>query len=318
MNNLIIGLLEHHSSHFSTFKTRESIADAISVFASAFENKILSPSDMECIMTFLLSFPKPNSGTLPLLASMTHHTVEMALTSAILQLSFSCTDKLPGIIDDVLKCTVWAVQFDSSQQLKDFLLILLLQMVPSVGKTPFPTESVFDLWVSLSKHLNTELSVKLCIRLEYYLAHLFESPGAEQEQWTLYQRIINMSAELFTETCLTTITHRAAIIESDDTIKASCLLSAVLSYDCSKFQCIAQIMSGIESDVKLVRLWNGGFLDRIVLTFVLQMEAINGTGVALDPVYGKALAVIGKRMICLLDREVSLVDNLFLCRDGEF
>eukprot|EP00804_Cyclotella_cryptica_P013520 CCRYP_017246-RC/>CCRYP_017246-RC protein AED:0.15 eAED:0.15 QI:74/1/1/1/1/1/6/1144/2412 len=290
----------------------QNISDATTVLTAAFENKILNPTDMHCIAAFFLAFSNSKaSAVVSMLASTGRNTAEMELAFAILQISLAPTSKVPNIIEDVLKHIVSAILRDDSTgnlgRLTDFFVIILLELVPTVkilSTTKFSPETLFDLWAVLSKHPRTDLSVKLCLRLEDYMSHLFASPDHYRDQWIVYRRIIKTSPQLFINACLNTTRRRALLHESCDRPAARSFLSEVFSYDCSNICHLSKTISEFEDNAEVMDLWNDGRFDCIASTFVFRTKTHESRAdITTSPSYKKALSVISKRLIHLLDQE---------------
>jgi hypothetical protein len=270
---------------------------------------------MHCIAAFFLSLSnsKTSAAISTLLASIGRNTVEIELVFAILQLSLAPTSNVPHIIDDVLKHVVSAILRDDTtgnlSRLTDFLVIILLEMLPTVeslSTSNFPPEALFELWAALSKHLRTDLSVKLCLRLEDFMSHLFAMPDNYRDQWIVYQRIIKMTPQLFIDACLNTTRRRAVLNEIPDRPAARGLLSEVFRYDCTNICYLVKSISEVDDDVKLLELSNDGLFECIASTFVLRTKSNESSADSTtNPSFKKVLSVIGKRLIHLLDREVS-------------
>ena len=260
---------------------------------------------MQCIVTFFLASNINPS----YLAPIEQVTIESQLTCALLQLSSSASVNFPDIILESLKHTTLEThRGNSSNSLRDFLLLVLLEVVaPSSTEESvafhLPTETVFDLWLLLSKNFVNHYSAKLCFCLEDYLTRLFNTPDNEKDQWILYRKIISMTPELFTETCLQTM-HKRALTEEE--VSSSCFLASILTYDGSKFGCLWRTICKIDHDDKLTKqLWNNGHLDSLASTLLLQAQAQSSSnGFTKDPLYKDAISVLGERMISILEQKV--------------
>ena len=117
----------------------------------------------------------------------------------------------------------------------------------------------------------------------------------------VYQRINKLiPPEKFVERCLFTLHHKIAEDNKlDSSADNETLLSAVLRYDCSKFSCLATLLSHPPNNDSFMKLWNSGHLDNIVASFILQMKAQKIT-------MEISTNTIGERFIALLDEEVSV------------
>ena len=264
--------------------------DIISSVASAHERKILRPIDMKCIATFLRAVL--DSDSLALLDSPS--SVELELACAILQLSAQ-----PECVNVVLKHAVIAVQHEN-RKLRDFLLEILVGMTENEMCHGFSPGAMIYLWASLADHLDMKLVAKLFMPVEDKLSHLF-STYDDQGKWIVYQHIVK-DPELFIGRCLRTM--EKMMRQHNTEVAAGCLLSSILTYDCSEFTSLAKILANIEHDNEYTTLWNSGQLDLIACTFLEQTQNQCVDEITSQPFYSKALSVIGKRLTFLLEQKV--------------
>jgi hypothetical protein len=258
--------------------------------------------------TFLLAVSK-DCDTM-LLSSIKSSSFELELTCSILGLS-SITRKTnnPSIINDILKHTISAVQHSNSNNdtdfRRDFLLLVLLgiiQSIPVAKSVHLSPENMFDLWVSLSKRLDIHNSARLYCCIGNRLSCLFKTSHDTRDHRVVHQKIIDMSPDVFAEQCLYATEKLASLSQGDSTQQAD-FLSAVLTYDCSRFICLARTLSEVTHNGKLSHLWDNGQLDILASTFLLESQKqMDNNSFAVDPIYKKALEIIGERMTALLEQ----------------
>ena len=290
------------------------ISEIVILAAAAFEKHVLRINDMQCIYSFLLAASSSKGYHIPSISLKdTSSPIQLDLICAILQLSSSPinTPSLSVITDNILRYAMLSIQ-DRNIILGDFLLRILLEIIPCVNNllttTLLSPEDVFELWMLLSTYVGSHYSAELCFRLEDHLCHLFNASSDANGQWNVYNAIVEISPKVFTEKCLHTSKKRASLEKEDERQALGHFLPAVLEYDCSKFACLSAIISQIEHDPVLVKIWSSGHLDLLASTFLLQtQEQPSCIGLTKDLAYGEAISVIGSRLIFLLNHKVRLL-----------
>ena len=234
--------------------------------------------------------------------------VSYGLVRELLQCSARSTTNAKSSIANVWRLSSNLLQSDNENisNLRDFLLKIMMHTIPDKNglesSSPLPPDEMFGLWSTVAKKLPTKLAVDFCLQLEDCIAAYFNEGNDGHQAWTVYQKICKLSPDTFVDLFMKTLSRR---IESIGAGEPS-LLSCVLEYDCSNFSCLADFFMKIHSDKVMIKLWTGGQLDHIAITFVLQAcKQKSANDIIAGVSFAKAAEIFGKRFLTLLTTQVS-------------
>lgn len=232
-------------------------------------------------------------------------TMGMGVVSELLRCSTIQQDN--PLIADIWRYSSSALQSNDTctSSLRDFLLMIMMHTMPakhnSKQSSPFTQGDMFDLWSLIAGNLTSGLSVEFCLQLEDCLAALFETMDG-QGTWDVYQRVCRLTPKVFVNLSLNTLRER----KDPGSDSGSTLLQSVLAYDCTNFSCLSSLFASIDTDSKMVKLWDSGRLDLTAATFVIQTYKQKGASETItSEFFAEAAGLIGRRFLSLLSQQVS-------------
>lgn len=269
-------------------------------------------AETETIILLILSAPRTKklylkiSGLLSRYDNIKSESVAMEVVSALLRFSLVGAPHESAFVSDVLRFCNDAFKSPDhyTSNLKHFLLMILMRAIPVNEKSsssPFLPGEIFDLWATLAGNLTSNMSVKICIRLENWLSTLFgETPACVYGAWIVYQRVCRMTPKVFVDLWLNTIEAK----ESYD--HTTSLLQSLLIYDCSLFCCLPSLFTCIANNSKMAKLWDNGALDATTATFVLQtIKQKAAKNIFESSLWAEMASIVGRRFLVQLARNVS-------------
>lgn len=268
-------------------------------------------AEMETIIILLLSAPMTKefdveiSDLLNRDAKIKPDSIAMEVSSALLRCSLVRTNHESSFISDVLRFCADAFKSTDphTSGLKHFLLMILMHTIPAKEKAAsfsLPPGAMFDLWAILAGNPTTEMSVKICLRLESCLSALFGATCG-RGAWVVYQRVCSITPKVFVNLWLNSLEKVEASYDY-----TSSLLQSVLKYDCSQFYCLSSLFISIVNDSKIAKLWDSGALDAAAATFVLQTYKQKAAKeIIAHSSWADVASIVGRKFLALLVRKVS-------------
>lgn len=288
-------------------QTGDDVAGVISRLGLLYDTNDCKTAELETIVLMLLSSPTIGKYTTEITdfltcdAKLKQRSIAMGVASALLRCSLIRASHESTFLVDVWRYCVAAFKSSdpSISSLKQFLMLILMHTIHSGEEsTPFiyPPDVMFDLWAAIAGNSATDMSVKICHRLENCLSALFMSKKCGHGAWIVYQRVISITPTSFVQLWLNT--REGTESNYDDTTS---LLEVVLEYDCSQFSCLAFLND------ELLDTYHSGAVDAVAATFVLQANKQGSIDnfMNIDSCW---VDIVGKKFIALLVSKVR-VDN---------
>lgn len=287
-------------------QTGDDVAGVISRLGLLYNTNDCKTAELETIVLMLLSSPTIGKYTTEMTDFLTYdaklkqRSIAMGVASALLRCSLIRASHESTFMVNVWRYCIAAFKSSDSSisSLKQFLMLILMHTINNGEEsTPFiyPPDVMFDLWAAIAGNAATDMSVKICHRLENRLSALLGSKCGHGA-WIVYQRVISITPTIFVQLWLNTRERTES--NYDDTTS---LLEVVLEYDCSQFSCLACLYD------ELLDTYHSGTVDAVAATFVLQANKQGSIDnfMNIDSCW---VDIVGKKFIVLLVSKVR-VDN---------
>ncbi|KAL3807850.1 hypothetical protein ACHAXA_009878 [Cyclostephanos tholiformis] len=272
-----------------------------------FNSHFFKTAETETIVLLALSAPTTRQNGVEIFDLLNRYdkikpeSIAMEVASALLRSSLVEVNHESAFLSDVLRfCNdAFKLNVPHTSNLKHFLLMILIHVMPVKEKStsfPFLSGAIFDLWTTIAGNLTSNMSIKICLRLENWLSTLFVTSTCEHGAWIVYhQRVCRMTPKVFVNLWLNTIDAK----ESSECTAS--LLQSVLIYDCSQFCCIPSLFTSIANDSKMAKLWDSGALDAVAATFVLQTNKQKAAkDIITSSSWAEMASIVGRRFLVQL------------------
>jgi hypothetical protein len=281
-----------------------------------FNSHFFKTAETETIVLLALSAPTTRQNGVEIFDLLNRYdkikpeSIAMEVASALLRSSLVEVNHESAFLSDVLRfCNdAFKLNVPHTSNLKHFLLMILIHVMPVKEKStsfPFLSGAIFDLWTTIAGNLTSNMSIKICLRLENWLSTLFVTSTCEHGAWIVYQRVCRMTPKVFVNLWLNTIDAK----ESSECTAS--LLQSVLIYDCSQFCCIPSLFTSIANDSKMAKLWDSGALDAVAATFVLQTNKQKAAkDIITSSSWAEMASIVGRRFLVQLAKTVSAYEMM--------